>query len=312
MSLKEGLIVSAFGKFYLVEDQERRRYRATLRGKLRLEYEEQYNNPVAVGDKVLFQCVDEQNCVIEKRLPRRNYIARRSVHRRGAIQVMAANVDQAILVATIKKPFTPLTYIDKFTVMCEAYGIPLVILFNKVDLLKTERLQKKLNDYLRIYSSIGYTVHAFSAIDKSYRSLALSLLKDKVSFLAGVSGAGKSSFVNLVDPSLNIRTQPLAKHTEKGRHTTTYAAMYHLSVGGSVIDAPGFQDFTLVDVSPLELAQYFPEMRSFARQCRYNDCTHINEPDCAVLNAVASNFIAHTRYNTYVNIFYELQGKALV
>ena len=245
--------------------------------------------------------------IITEIQPRRNYLIKRSHHRKTDIQVIAANIDQAILIATIKKPFTPLTYIDKFTVMCEAFGVKPVILFNKVDLLKTQKDKNKLQDYINIYTHIGYEAYPFSAKDPSYRKLGWKILQNKISLLVGVSGAGKSTFVNLIEPSLNLKTQPLAKHTQRGKHTTTNVSMYKLNDTTRIIDAPGFYEFELIGIAKEELSHYFVEMRELLPYCKFSDCTHLHEPDCAVMNAVATGEIAHTRYNTYVRMYYELE-----
>lgn len=301
---QKGIITGVFRSAYEVELSSGEIVTALLPGKF-FTNTDHFQNPLAVGDRVLVE-KKENVWTIVKLFPRRNYLIKRSVHVKSKIQILAANLDQALLIATIIKPFTPLTYIDKFTVVCEAYNITPVIVFNKIDLLLREKDKRKLEDYLQIYSSIGYEVYTMSALDPSYRDLAIQIIENKATFLFGVSGAGKSSFVKLIDPTLNIKTQPLAKHTDRGKHTTTNVRMYKLLGKHCIIDAPGIQEFSLIGIHKNELAQYFPEMRALLSQCKFHNCTHIHEPDCAVLKALEMGHIPHTRYNTYLNMYYEL------
>jgi len=301
---QEGLVVAVYRSAYEVELPSGETVTALLPGKFFLT-SDHFQNPLAVGDRVTLEKKDDTWTIV-RLLPRRNYLVKRSVHVKSKIQILAANLDQALLIATITKPFTPLTYIDKFTVTCEAYNVTPVIIFNKMDLLTKKKEKEKLEDYIQIYSGIGYDVYTLSAKDSSYRDLAIQIVKDKLTFLFGMSGAGKSSFVNLIDPSLNLKTQPLAKLTERGKHTTTTVRMYKLLGTHQIIDAPGVQEFSLVGIHKNELAQYFPEMRALLPSCKFHNCTHIHEPQCAVLEALELGLIPHTRYNTYLNMYYEL------
>lgn len=289
------------GSFYRVRLPDGSIIDATLRGKMRLDEGIKSTNPVAVGDNVSLD-LDGGAPVILDVEDRRNYILRRSTRAHSQTQILCANIDQAIIVFTLAKPHTPMSYVDNFLVMAEAYRIPAVVVFNKVDVLDKPLLKEKLLDFRGIYKMAGYETLSVSATDSQYREIVQDLLRDKVSFLSGTSGAGKSSLVNLADPNLNLRTRPLARHSDKGMHTTTYAEMHPLSMGGAVIDAPGFKEFEITGIERHELSHYFPEMRKLLGQCRYNNCTHTNEPDCAVLTALEQGTIPHTRYNTYLGM----------
>ncbi len=303
----EAVVIRSYGKYFVIELEDGTEAQAMPVGKLRL-IDNKFTSPVAVGDKVeIFPSEEEGKFLIKEIKHRKNYLIKRSHHRKTDIQVIASNIDQAILLASIKKPFTPLRYIDKFTVMCEAFDIEPVIIFNKTDLLSTEKDKKKLSDYLEIYKSVGYNVFAMNAKDIAYQNQAREILQGKISLLVGVSGVGKSTFVNLVKPSLNLKTQPLAKHTQRGKHTTTFVAMYSIEEKTRIIDAPGFYEFELIGIGKNELSHYFPEMRALLPQCKFSDCTHLNEPDCAVMLAVATGEIPQSRYNTYANIYYEIE-----
>lgn len=302
-----GVVVRSTGAQYRVRTTEGELVTATIRGKFRLD-DLDSTNPIAVGDRVTLDTATEEGAVITEIAPRDNYILRRSTHNAHQRQILAANVDQAVFVYTVEYPFTPLGYLDRFLVMCEAYHIPAVIVFTKVDLLKTkEKLWAKLADYRAIYEDAGYPHLALNATNPENAPKVQALLQGKVTFLAGPSGAGKSSLVNLADPNLRLRTQPLSRHSGKGQHTTTFAEMHPLAIGGYVVDAPGFREFEVVGLAPEELSGYYPEMRQRVNQCRFHNCTHTTEPDCAVLAAVASADIPESRYNTYKSIFSHLK-----
>ncbi|MFN8921407.1 MAG: ribosome small subunit-dependent GTPase A [Sphingobacteriia bacterium] len=298
--IETGIVMRSVGSSYDVRLPDGRALTCTLRGRLRLE-ENKATNPVAVGDHVRVDLQGESP-VIADVLPRSNHLIRKAVKKSARYQVLAANIDQAICVACIDLPFTPLGYIDRFLVMAEAYHIPAVLVFNKVDLLAKDKHLQKLVAFAELYRQLGYRVEVLSALEADFRQHVVALLKDKVSFLVGLSGAGKSSLVNLADPGLNLRTGSISLHSGKGRHTTTFAEMHPLSFGGYVIDAPGFKEFDLVDIARAEVSHYFPEMRQLLPLCKYHNCTHTYEPGCAVKDALAMGEIAESRFNTYLNM----------
>lgn len=294
------------GSFYRVRLDEGGEVECTLRGKMRTR-ELKSTNPVAVGDGVEIETEpDGRKGAIIDILPRHNYILRKSVKLSSQYHILCANVDQAVLIATVEEPFTPLGYIDRFLVSCEAFHIPVVIVFNKTDRLTTDRLRDKATDWYRIYRSCGYMVFPFCATDPALASGAQEILKGKTSFLAGHSGAGKSTFVNLADPELQLKTGIISHASGKGKHTTTFAEMFELSFGGFVIDAPGFKEMELYDISRAELSHYFPEMRRFRAECRFADCTHTKEPGCAIKREVLRGVIPESRFNTYLSMLEEI------
>jgi ribosome biogenesis GTPase len=304
-----GVVIRSTGSQYRVRLPNGQVLVATLRGKLRQD-ELDSTNPVAVGDRVRLDVAGEAPVVAEI-LPRDNYMLRRSTHNEHHRQILCANIDQAVFVFTVEYPFTALGSLDRFLVMAEAYHIPVTIVFTKVDLLKSkEKLWAKLADYRAIYEDAGYPHLALNATNPDNAEKVRNLLQGKVTFLAGASGAGKSTLVNLADPHLQLRTQPLARGSNKGQHTTTFAEMHPLSMGGYVVDAPGFREFDVFGIEPEELSHYYPEMRALLPQCRYNNCLHVNEPDCAVLAAVRSYDLPESRYNTYLNILESVSKKA--
>lgn len=302
----QGLVIRSTGAFYKVL-VDGKMIDCTLRGKLRLE-DSEATNPVAVGDQVILELEDDK-MFIDKVLDRENYIVRRSMHNERQVQILASNVSQAVLIATLHQPFTSLGLIDRFLVSAEFYHIPVIILFNKSDLCQKGKFKAQLENYVDIYDFVGYEVYPVSVKDLNTKDLLQDILKDQTTFVAGVSGAGKSSLINLVEPHLKLRTQELVKQTQKGRHTTTFAEMHPLSFGGWVIDAPGVKEFYLTDIEPYELGGYFPEMRALLPACKFYNCTHLHEPGCAVIDAYEKGEIPHSRYHTYQGMVEELNNK---
>lgn len=280
---------------------------ARLRGKFRLD-DAGHTNPIAVGDHVRVEDTPH-GLIIQELLPRHNHIIRKATKAGRQTQILCANLDQALFIFTVEQPFTSLGYLDRFLVMAEAYHIPVTVAFNKLDLLQEPKLLDKVEDFEAIYHFAGYTTLMLTATEAKHAEEVKALLQDKTTFLAGVSGAGKSTLINLVNPQLNLRTSPIVAKTEKGRHTTTFAQMFPLAFGGSVIDAPGFSEFGITGIEPDELSHYFPEMRALLGGCRFNNCLHIAEPGCAIMAAVETGAVAESRYNTYRSMLHELKDE---
>ena len=296
-----GRVIKSTGSWYDVQDDASTIVQCRLRGRIRLDGI-RTTNPVAVGDMVNFKREqDKDTCVIDKILPRNNVIVRKSVNLSKESHIIAANVDRAVVVATVAYPRTSTGFIDRFAVTAEAYHIPVVVVFNKCDLYDDE--QNALADELiATYQNIGYQSFKVSAKTGYNCDMLESVMKDKITMLSGHSGVGKSALVNRLDPNLNLRVGEISYANEKGKHTTTYAQMFHLRFGGYIIDTPGIKEFALYDMEKDTLAQRFPEMRAMMHDCRFNNCTHLHEPDCAVKKAVENNTIARWRYENYCNM----------
>lgn len=260
-------------------------------------------NPIAVGDVVDIEEENrnERTVTITRIHDRKNHINRQSPRIKSQQHIVAANIDQSLLIATLKEPRTSQGFIDRFLVACEMYHVPAIILFNKIDLYKDKDLTKfeKLKE---VYEKIGYKVAGVSLMKDQNIEGIKELLKDKTTLISGHSGVGKSTFINAVIPNAQIRTQDVSGWSGKGQHTTTFAEMFELPFGGKIIDTPGMKEFGLVDVERQELSGYFPEMRERLNNCQFNNCLHINEPGCAVKQAVIDGEIDEDRYVSYYNI----------
>lgn len=274
---------------------------AFLRGKLRLENIKS-TNPVVVGDYVQL-ILTENGWAIDDILPRKNYIIRKATNQSKLTHIIAANIDLACIIASIAVPATSTGFIDRFLVTAEAYSIPAAIIFNKIDLIEDDEnawnYQIELAD---IYRSIGYPVY-FTSIKKTETIEPIKqLIKNKITLLSGHSGVGKSSLINAIQPHLNLKVGKVSYKHLKGKHTTTYAELLPLDFGGYIIDTPGIKEFGLVNMDKYEISHYFPEMRRYLGQCKFNNCLHLNEPGCKVLEALENNEIAHIRYRSYLSI----------
>lgn len=296
-----GRVIKSTGSWYDVRNDAGEVVQCRLRGKIRLDGL-RTTNPVAVGDWVNFEKErDKDTCVIDKIMPRTNVIVRKSVNLSKESHIIASNVDQAILVATIAQPRTSTGFIDRFTVTAEAYHIPVVIVFNKCDLYNDEQ-NAVAEELMRVYNGIGYQSFVISAKTGYNCDRLKTIMKDKLSMFSGHSGVGKSALVNRLDPNLDIRVGEISEVHEKGKHTTTFAQMYELGFGGYIIDTPGIKEFALFDMEKETLAQRFPEMRALMHDCRFNNCTHLHEPHCAIKTAVEEGVIADWRYENYCNM----------
>lgn len=296
----EGLILKSTGSWYKVQTAEGL-LDCRIVGKLRLKGIKS-TNPVAVGDRVMIELLpnEEGQGKIVKLLDRKNYIIRKSVNLSKQTQILAANLDQALLIATLEFPKTHLRFIDRFAVSAEAYDIPFVLVFNKIDLYN-EVLKDEMEFLRYVYQDAGYKVLECSAETGEGLEELQSLLKGKTSLLSGHSGVGKSTLVNKLEPSLDLKTKHISEAHEQGQHTTTFAEMHELGFGGYIIDSPGIRGFGLVDMEDQELGDYFPEIFRLKGSCKFNNCTHRHEPGCAVKEAVENNQLAYTRYESYIN-----------
>ena len=303
MGLIRGLVLRSTGSWYEVRDsRDGHIWQCRLKGKFKA-LGLKVTNPIAVGDYVNFEVENEgENFgIIHEIVPRENYVIRRSVHKTAHAHLIAANVDQAILICTLVFPRTSLGFIDRFLVAIESFRIPGVLVFNKQDLLNDEmkEFQAELMD---LYTSLGYRCLATTALSDLGLEEFNALLKGKVSLLSGHSGVGKSTLVNAIAPDLDIKTQEVSTFANKGVHTTTFAEMFELEKDTFIIDSPGIKELGLADMEKEEISHYFPEMRDLLNQCRFNNCQHINEPGCAVKDAVSEGKIAMSRFESYLSI----------
>ena len=295
----QGVVVKSTGSWYSVLTNDGVQLDCRIRGKFRIQGLKS-TNPVAVGDRVLLD-LNGEDYLISKILERKNYIIRKSVNLSKQVHIIAANIDQAFLIVTLASPTTSVGFIDRFLVTAEAYQIPTVLVFNKVDLY--DEFDREYHDEIvQMYTKSGYECLETSALDQMNIDLLTTKMTAKVTLLSGHSGVGKSTLVNVIDPDLDLVTQQVSEAHNKGMHTTTFAEMYPLHFGGFIIDTPGIKGFGLVDVSEFELADYFPEILRLKGQCKFHNCKHVNEPKCAVKDAVAVDEIHPVRYNSYLAI----------
>ncbi len=295
-----GRVLKSTGSWYEVVGEDQNKYACRVRGKMRLEgYRE--SNPIAVGDQVKFE-IDNSEGIISEILARKNHMLRQSVKRTGHASVLAANIDQVLVVATIKQPRTSLGFIDRVLVSAESFRIPQVIVFNKKDLLTKEEMFE-LENLIELYQSIGVNAISISAQHDTSLEEISKILQDKVTLIAGHSGVGKSTMLNRLSPEIGQSTAAISDYSEKGTHTTTFAEMFPLNATTYIIDTPGIKEWGLVDMEQQEISDYFPEMREIRLDCKFGArCLHINEPRCAVKEAVEKNLIATSRYNSYLSM----------
>jgi ribosome biogenesis GTPase len=297
----KGLVVKSTGSWYTIRTEEGKYLQGRLAGKIRLDGRKS-TNPVVVGDWVVSKIDDNDTvAVIQEILPRKNYIIRRSLNLSKQTHILAANIDKAVLMATLVMPRTSTGFIDRFLVTCEAYSIPAILLFNKKDVLNTELLEIQ-QGIMDMYSSIGYTCHAVSSYNQEDIQLVKNLLTSKTTLVAGHSGVGKSTFINAIQPELNLKTGVISDVHLKGKHTTTFTELFELNSGGFIIDSPGIKELGLVEMKPEEVGHYFPEIRDVMNDCKFNNCRHENEPHCAVLKAVEEGKIHEERYVNYLKM----------
>lgn len=304
----KGVVYKSTGSWYTVKDNAGRFWSARMKGVFKID-EITSTNPVSVGDEVeIEENETEQTALITKIYDRTNYINRQSPRARHQQHIVAANIDLSLLLATLKEPRTSQGFIDRFLVASEMYHVPSIVVFNKADLYKRKE-EEKFEQLKTMYEQIGYKVFLISVTNNIGVEDLKTELKDKITLISGHSGVGKSSLLNLIFPELKLKTQDVSGWSGKGLHTTTFAEMFDLPFGGSIIDTPGMREFGLIDVTKQELSHYFPEMRERLVNCQFNNCLHINEPGCAIKDAVVSGEINEDRYISYVNILDSIEKK---
>lgn len=299
----KALVYKSTGSWYVTKTGDGQTFNARIKGVFKIDEDITSTNPIAVGDEVELELENEleHTATITRIYERRNYINRQSPSHKMQHHIVASNLTQSLLFATLKEPRTSQGFIDRFLVTSEAYHVPAIIVFNKTDVYKKKE-QEKLEALQEIYTGIGYKVVAMSVKENKGVDEVKKLLENNITLMSGHSGVGKSSFINAVFPEMLLRTQEVSGWSGKGLHTTTFAEMFDLPFAGKIIDTPGIREFGLVNIDRQELSHYFPEMRPLIGQCQFNNCLHTNEPGCAVKEAVADGAIAEDRYVSYYNI----------
>lgn len=305
----QGLVIKSTGSWYEVITDSGETINCRIKGKFRT-LDIKTTNPIAVGDKVEIEREPDQDTGLITTLhPRKNYIIRKSVNLSKQAQIIAANLDQAFLIVTLASPRTSLGFIDRFLVTAEAYAIPAMLIFNKLDLFSTDGLEI-LKEYQQIYEKAGYPCYSVSATEQTNLDQIKELLKDKVTLVSGHSGVGKSTLINALLPGFQLKTGDISDWSDKGKHTTTFAEMFELPFGGYLIDTPGIRELGVFDIEKQELGRLFPEIRGLMEDCKFHNCRHINEPGCAVLKALENDEIETSRYDSYLSIYHNNDTRA--
>lgn len=300
------MVIKSTGSWYTVEDDSGELYECKIKGNFRLKGIKS-TNPVAVGDKVGFTVQDyaegkaQKIGMISSIFDRKNYIIRRSPNLSKQSHIIAANIDQAVLVATLNYPVTTTTFIDRYLASAEAYRIPVLIIFNKTDRYLSKQMDE-LNQLIQIYEEIGYKCLTTSAKNHNGIQKLKDAIKDKINVFNGHSGVGKSTLINLLQPDLNIKTKEISDYHKTGVHTTTFSALYKLNFGGYIIDTPGIKGFGMLEMEAWEISHYFPEIFKISKNCQYSNCSHTHEPGCAVKAAVEEEKIALSRFISYLGL----------
>jgi ribosome biogenesis GTPase len=299
--LEKGLVIKSTGSRYKILFGKGSIAECTIKGKLRVK-ELRNTNPIAVGDNVLFEKDPDKNAgVITEVLDRKNYIIRKASNLSKQAQVIAANIDQVFLMATIILPETPMEFIDRFLATAEAYRIPAKIIFNKTDLYGTQELER-MKFLISLYTKIGYECFRLSLIKEENTELLKMAMKDKINLISGNSGVGKTTLLNLFNPALNLKTEEISDYHKQGKHITTFPEMHPMPFGGYIIDTPGIRGFGVIDMDRKEIYHFFPEIFRKSKECRFYNCLHLEEPGCAVRSSVESGDIDPLRYRSYLNI----------
>jgi len=306
----KGLVYRSTGSWYVVRAEGGEFWNARIKGKMKIDENISSTNPIAVGDNVIFEIENEdtKTGTIDEVVDRNNYIVRVSPHNKNQKHIIAANLDAALIIATLAEPRTSEGFVDRFLITAEAYHIPAIIVINKTDLLKPKH-KELLEHWQDVYGKAGYELYTVVALDKASIILLMRRLKDKLTLFSGHSGVGKSTLINQLIPGMHLKTHEVSGWSGKGQHTTTFAEMFDIPGGGQLIDTPGVKEFGLIDFEKEELSQYFPEMRAVMMNCKFNNCLHVNEPGCAVKQGVIDKIISEDRYVSYVTIMDSIEKK---
>lgn len=299
----KGIVYKSTGSWYTVKSDEGVIYNCRIKGKFRIQGIRS-TNPIAVGDTVVFELEtkgDEEVGVINEIKDRKNYIVRKSVNLSKQTHIIAANLDMVFLLVTLTSPKTYTNFIDRFLVTAEAYDIPVVLLFNKMDVYDPSELGEA-DALIKVYEKIGYRCVAIVAKEGKKVDEVKALMKDKTTMFCGHSGVGKSTLANILEPGLDLKTSEISEQHRQGQHTTTFAEMHDLAFGGRLVDTPGIRGFGVVDMDSDEIGDYFPEFFALKEECKFNNCLHLDEPKCAVKKAIEENKIAPSRYRSYVQL----------
>lgn len=301
--MKQGLVIKNTGSLYVVKTAEGQLYDSKIKGNFRIKGIKS-TNPIAVGDMVKFILSDDGPAWIHEISERKNYIIRKSPNLSKQSQILAANLDLVMLIVTVKYPETSTVFVDRFLAAAEAYEVPASIIINKMDCYD-DAGKMYANGLKTLYETIGYPVFLLTATDENDYDELNSFLQNKITLISGNSGVGKSTIINHLIPNLNLKTQQISGYHMKGMHTTTFSEMFELPQGGAVIDTPGIKGFGTIDMENREISHYFKEIFKFSKKCRYHNCTHTHEPNCAVLDALDSHYISQSRYQSYLNMLEE-------
>ena len=296
----KGLVIKNTGSWYTVRTDDGRDVESKVKGNFRLK-EIRSTNPVSVGDRVDIDINNEGTAFITKIEDRKNYIIRRASNLSKQSHIIAANLDQAMLIVTVNYPITTTVFIDRFLATAEAYSVPVKLVFNKIDRYKGED-KECLDALINLYTTIGYPCSTLCAKTEEGLDALKAELKDKITLLSGHSGVGKSTIINKLVPGVNLRTGDISEYHNKGMHTTTFSEMIPLPEGGYLIDTPGIKGFGTIEMETAEISHYFPEIFKFSEDCRFNNCSHRHEPGCAVLQALEDHYISESRYKSYLSI----------
>jgi ribosome biogenesis GTPase len=305
----KALVYKSTGSWYIVKTPEGETFKARAKGVLKIGGITS-TNPIAVGDWVTIEPENDadKTAMITTIEDRNNYVARTSPHNKNQHHIVASNLDQSLLICTLKNPKTSQGFIDRFLVSCEAYHVPAILVFNKADIYRQKELDK-YEEWKEIYNRAGYKVMLASVPDKTGLPEIQEILHNKTTLLSGHSGVGKSTLVNSIFPAFTLRTKNVSNWSGKGMHTTTFAEMFDLPTGGKIIDTPGVREFALSEISKQELSHYFPEMRRLLSNCQFNNCLHTNEPGCAVKAGLETDDVSVDRYASYLTLMDGIEEK---